>query len=127
MNEKMKFSVNNDFNNVNRLWFKNKLKNSILKSRDFDESIINLIWALEYVKKEGLEPIKFDDGKVFWCFLIFWLNKYDICNIMSINIVDYKRIDFFYFQDYPRIDQVIISKYVALRKYCKEYYDKIKL
>lgn len=127
MNETMKLSVNTDYNDVNRLQLRNKLKTSILKCRDFEESISNLIQSLDYVKKEGLQPVKFDDPKSFWVFLNYWLNKYDICNLMSINIVDYKRMDFFFFQDYPVIDPVIISKYVALRKYCKEYYEKIKL
>ena len=125
MNETTRLSVNNDFNNVNRLYFKNKLRTAV-RCRN-EASINNLIWSLDYVKKEGLQPVNFDDPKSFWIFLNFWLNKYDICNLLSINIVDYKRLDFFFFQGFPVIDPEINSRYIALRKYCRVYYDKIKL
>lgn len=125
MNETMRVKINTEFNNVNRLYFKNKLRTA-LRCRN-DIAVDNLIQSLDYVKREGLQPVKFDDPKSFWVFLNFWLNKYDICNLLRINIVDYKRIDFFFFQDYPSIDPVINSRYIALRKYCRSYYEKIKL
>jgi hypothetical protein len=125
MNETMREKNNTEFNNVNRLYFKNKLRTAVQCRNDI--AVDNLIQSLDYVKREGLQPVNFDDPKSFWVFLNFWLNKYDICNLLRINIVDYKRMDFFFFQDYPSIDPVINSRYIALRKYCRCYYEKIKL
>lgn len=125
MNETMRVTNNTEFNNVNRLYLKNKLRTAVHCRNDI--AVDNLIQSLDYVKKDGLQPVNFDDPKSFWVFLNFWLNKYDICNLLSINIVDYKRMDFFFFQDYPSIDPVINSRYIALRKYCRCYYEKIKL
>lgn len=69
----------------------------------------------------------YESGSQFWTWLVYWLHRYEICELLNISSKTYYNISDFYAFKYAHVQKRTLNKIETLRKVVRLLWQKRNL
>ena len=110
-------------NAINKLILKNSIR-KYMQCRH-EESLDNLIIVLDHLKTFNIIT-SWNDSFRSYTTLKFWLSKYDLANLLNINLEHVEHLDNYFMKNNLDIERNVLERFERLRKEIDRFYGKIK-